>query len=63
VFETEADAIAGTAAATRAPIATKPDAIHRMTTAFSLHVSAADDSRPQVLRRAYKFENDVTATP
>jgi hypothetical protein len=35
VFEPEADAIAGTAAATRAPIATTPDAILRMTTAFS----------------------------
>jgi hypothetical protein len=39
VFEPEADAIAGTAAAMRAPIASTPDAILRITTAFSPHVS------------------------
>lgn len=59
VFEPEADAIAGTAAATKAPIVSTPDAILRMTTTVSPHVSAGGDSTTQVLRPAYKFENDV----
>jgi len=63
VFEPDADAIAGTAAATSAPIASTPDAILHITAGLSPHVSAAGDSRTQVLPAAYKFENDVTATP